>query len=56
MTTRLADLVQGAMASTFIKHDEHGHPVYASDVRLGNRKTRRNLLREQRRLMAETRT
>ena len=40
------------MAATLIRYDEHGRPMYASDPRLGNRKTRRRLLREQRQLIA----
>ncbi len=41
------------MAATLIKYDEHGHPMYASDPRLGNRAERRRLLREERAAIAD---
>jgi hypothetical protein len=50
MTARLIDTPAGVMASTLVKYDEHGRPIFASDVRLGNRRQRRhlmNLLRHQ---------
>lgn len=56
MTARLVDIEAGAMASTLIRYDESGRPMYASDQRLGNRKARRSLLREERRAMAERST
>lgn len=52
MTARLVDMARGVMASTLVKYDEFGEPVYCDDLRLGNRKARRQYLREQRRLMA----
>lgn len=36
----------GRLGSVFVKYDEHGNAVYASDQRLGNRRERRRLAAE----------
>jgi hypothetical protein len=56
MTTRLVDAPSGAMGNTVIRYDDNGKPMYASDLRLGNRKIRRRLLRAERAAMAERST
>lgn len=44
MNVRLVDIPAGVMASTVVRYDESGRPMYANDLRLGNRRQRRHLL------------